>query len=90
MLGLSYFTMLCNDAEYKNMDQDESLGQLYDVQIWIKIFYKQTRLGLLIFYNIIIISGFVPIAELSAKWEKAEKSSPAKSPGVNFINPFLT
>ncbi len=40
MLGLSYFTMLCNDAEYKNMDQDESLGQLYDEQMWIKIFYK--------------------------------------------------
>ncbi len=34
--------MLCNDAEYKNMDQDESLGQLYDVQIRIKIFHKQT------------------------------------------------
>jgi hypothetical protein len=51
MLGLSYFTMLCNDAEYKNMDQDESLGQLYDEQMWMKIFYKQTRLGLLIFYN---------------------------------------
>jgi hypothetical protein len=32
MLGLRYFTMLCNDVEYKNMDQGESLGQLYDVQ----------------------------------------------------------
>ncbi len=32
MLGLRYFTMLCNDAEYKNMDQGESLGQLYGVQ----------------------------------------------------------
>ena len=42
MLGLRYFTMLCNDAEYKNMDQDEILGQLYDVQIWIKVFYKQS------------------------------------------------
>ncbi len=41
MLGLRYFTMLCNDAEYKNMDQAESLGQLYDVQNWIKIYYKQ-------------------------------------------------
>ncbi len=29
---LRYFTMLCNDAEYKNMDQDESLSQLYDEQ----------------------------------------------------------
>ncbi len=37
--------MLCNDAEYKNMDQDESLGQLYDVQILIKIFYKQSGLA---------------------------------------------
>jgi hypothetical protein len=34
--------MLCNDAEYKNMDQDKSRGQLYDVQIQIKIFYKQS------------------------------------------------
>ncbi len=42
MLGLRYFTMLCNDAEYKNMDQDESLGQLNDVQIQLKIFYKQS------------------------------------------------
>jgi hypothetical protein len=33
--------MLCKDAEYKNMDQDGSLGQLYDVQNWIKILYKQ-------------------------------------------------
>ena len=32
MLGLRYFTMLCNDAEYMNMDQDESRGQLYNVQ----------------------------------------------------------
>ncbi len=32
MLGLRYFTMLCNDAEHKNMDQDKSLGQLNDVQ----------------------------------------------------------
>jgi len=40
MLGLRHFNMLCNDAEYKNMDQDKS--QLYDVQIRIKIFYKQS------------------------------------------------
>jgi hypothetical protein len=33
--------MLCNNIEYKNMGQDGSLGQLYDVQIEIKIFYKQ-------------------------------------------------
>ncbi len=33
MLGLRYFNMLCNNAEYKIMDQDESLSQLYDVQI---------------------------------------------------------
>jgi hypothetical protein len=30
--------MLCNDAEYKNI----RLGQLYDVHIQIKIFYKQS------------------------------------------------
>jgi len=40
MLDLRYFTMLCNIVEYKNMDQDDSLGQLYDVQIEIKTFYK--------------------------------------------------
>ncbi len=42
MLGLRYFNMLYNNTEYKNMDQEESLGQLYDVQIWTKIFYKQS------------------------------------------------
>jgi hypothetical protein len=41
MLGLRYYIMLCNNIEYKNMGQDGSLGQLYDVQIEIKIFYKQ-------------------------------------------------
>jgi hypothetical protein len=40
MLGLRYCTMLCKDAEYKNMNQDTSLGQLYDVQNKIKILYK--------------------------------------------------
>jgi hypothetical protein len=37
--------MLCKDAEYKNMDQDVSQGQLYDVQNEIKILY------ILISYN---------------------------------------
>ena len=32
MLGLRYCTMLCKNVEYKNMGQDGSLGQLYDVQ----------------------------------------------------------
>ena len=41
MLDLRYFTMLCKDSEYKNIDQGESQGQLYDVQNWIKILYKQ-------------------------------------------------
>ncbi len=40
MVGLRYCTVLCKDAEYKNMDQDMSLGQLYDVQNEIKILYK--------------------------------------------------
>ncbi len=40
MLGLRYFTMLCNNAEYKNIDLDDRRGQLYDVQIEIKTFYK--------------------------------------------------
>jgi hypothetical protein len=32
MLELRYFTMLCNNTEYKEMDQDVSLGQLYKIQ----------------------------------------------------------
>jgi hypothetical protein len=50
MLGLRYFTMLCNNVEYKNMDLDVSWGQLYDVQIEIKI-STSNRLGLLIYYD---------------------------------------
>jgi hypothetical protein len=34
--------MLCNDAEIKNMGQDDSLDQLYNVQNCIKISYKQS------------------------------------------------
>jgi len=37
MLGLRYFTMLCNNVEYKKMGPDMSLGQLYDVQNVINI-----------------------------------------------------
>ncbi len=44
MLGLRYCTMICKNAEYKNMDQGESQGQLYDVQNEIKILYK-ARVG---------------------------------------------
>jgi hypothetical protein len=40
MLGLRYFTMLCNNAEYKKMDHDTSFGQLYNVQNEINILYK--------------------------------------------------
>jgi hypothetical protein len=29
---LSHITIICNDHEYKMMEQDASLGQLYDVQ----------------------------------------------------------
>ncbi len=32
--------MLCNNAEYKRMDRDMSLGQLYNVQNKINILYK--------------------------------------------------
>jgi hypothetical protein len=32
--------MLCNNAEYKKMGQDLSLGQLYNVQNKIKIYAK--------------------------------------------------
>jgi hypothetical protein len=35
--------MLCSNAEYKNMDQGESLGQLHDVHNCIKIYYKQSE-----------------------------------------------
>jgi hypothetical protein len=40
MVGLRCFTMLCNNAEYKKMGQDMSLGQLYNVQNKINILYK--------------------------------------------------
>ncbi len=36
MLGLRYFTTLCNNAEYKKMGHDVILGQMYDVQNEIK------------------------------------------------------
>ena len=39
-IELRYFNTLCNNAEYQKMDQDMSLGQLYDVQNEIKILYK--------------------------------------------------
>jgi hypothetical protein len=42
--------MLCNNAEYKNMAQDPSLGQLYDVQNEIKT-YTRHRLALFIYNN---------------------------------------
>jgi hypothetical protein len=31
MFGVRYFTMLCNNAEYKRMDQNLNPDQLYDV-----------------------------------------------------------
>jgi hypothetical protein len=37
MLYLRYFTMLCNNDEYKMMDQDMSIGQLYDLRNEINI-----------------------------------------------------
>jgi hypothetical protein len=40
MLELRYFTMLCNNAVYKRMGKDVSLGQLYKRQNKIKILYK--------------------------------------------------
>ncbi len=40
MLGLRYFAVLCNNAEYKKMDQDMSLGQLYNVQNETNILFK--------------------------------------------------
>jgi hypothetical protein len=53
MLGLRNCTLLCKDAEYKNMDQDMSLGQLYNVQNKITILTKQ-KLGLLFSYYTLI------------------------------------
>jgi hypothetical protein len=55
MSDLRYFTMLCKYHDYKRMDQDLSLGQLYDVQNKIKISCKHW-LGLLIFYDTITIN----------------------------------
>jgi hypothetical protein len=49
MLGLRYFTKLWNISEYKRMEQDMSLGQLYDVQNELNILYTKHWLGLLIF-----------------------------------------
>jgi hypothetical protein len=40
MLALRYFKMQCNNAEYKKMGQDLSLGQLYYVHNKIKDPYK--------------------------------------------------
>jgi hypothetical protein len=42
--------MRCNNAEYKKMGQDLSLGQLYDVHKEIKPYTKHW-LGLLIYYD---------------------------------------
>jgi hypothetical protein len=42
--------MLCTNAEYEEMDQDLSLGQLYDVHNETKI-YTKYWLGLLIYYS---------------------------------------
>jgi hypothetical protein len=40
MLRLRYFTALSNNAEYKKMGQDVSLGHLYKIQNEINILYK--------------------------------------------------
>jgi hypothetical protein len=40
MLELRYFTTGCNNAEYKKIQQDTSLGQLYEIQNEMKILYK--------------------------------------------------
>jgi hypothetical protein len=50
--------MLCNNAKYKRMDQDLSLGQLYDVHKEIKIYTKHW-LGLFIYYNTVIITAYL-------------------------------
>jgi hypothetical protein len=55
MLGLRYFTMLRNNAEYKRMDQDVSLGQLYNVQNEINILYK-ALVGPTHFLHLVVIA----------------------------------
>ena len=50
MLAVGDFTMLCNNAEYKKMGQEMSLGQLYNVHNKIKIYTKHW-LGLLIYHD---------------------------------------
>jgi len=42
MLGLRYFTTVCNDNEHKVMGQGSSLGQLYNVQNENKDISKST------------------------------------------------
>jgi len=53
-LGLRYFTMLCNDAEYKNMDQDD--------------LPQAIRLGLLIFYDKLYNSMANQMFQTSLTW----------------------
>ncbi len=50
MFRLRYFTIVCNNNEYKIMGEGASLGQLYDVHNEIKI-SKKHRLGLRIYYG---------------------------------------
>jgi len=55
MLGSTYCTMLCNNAEYKKMGPDLSWVQLNDVHNRIKIYTKHW-LGLLTYYDTSIIT----------------------------------
>jgi hypothetical protein len=50
MFRLRYFTIVCNNNEYKMMSQGSSLGQLYNVQNKIKI-SKKHWLGLRVYCN---------------------------------------
>ncbi len=52
-VSLRYFTLLCNNAEYKKMGQDLSLGQLYNVHNEIEIYTKHW-LGLLIYHDNVV------------------------------------
>jgi hypothetical protein len=53
MLELKYFTTRCNNAEYKKIQQDTSLGQLYEIQNEMKILYK-AKVWPVISYDIVL------------------------------------
>jgi hypothetical protein len=58
MLGLRYFTMLCNNVEYKKMGQEMSLGQLYNVHNKIKISLQSTGWAYSFIKTLVLLQKF--------------------------------